>query len=414
MEWWIEEEIRDARGRQRPPRRRALTGLALTVVAGTAAGLGLPWPPMLFWGGGALLLLPLFVWVRRRGSVAPLMLAAFCLAAAHAGLATRGRPALSLAAALARPSEYIQFVAVVLDDAVPRPNRPGQAADAVFPARVEGLNRDGTWRRVEDRVRIVVRGDLPAGRRPLYGERWWFRGIVNPAVPRRSGLFLLPENQAIIDRDRARFMDAGRGNRIKTWCLERRRAARVVLGRGLEDFPEPRGLLQALLLGYREDLPAVLRQDFAATGTVHIFAISGAHVGMVTLLLAGLLRLLGIPLNRWFPILTPLLAGYVITTGAATSAVRAGVMASLLVAGPFLRRRPDAVTALAAAAMVILLVAPAQLADLGFLLSFTAVGGLLAVQPVLDAWVARLFRRDEWQLPGEELPANCRRRAAGL
>lgn len=89
-------------------------------------------------------------------------------------------------------------------------------------------------------------------------------------IPRRKGLFTLPENEAVIDSDRAQFLAAGHGNPIKSWCMERRRACRKILSRGLDDFPEERGILQALLLGYREDLPSALRQDFAATGTVHI------------------------------------------------------------------------------------------------------------------------------------------------
>lgn len=344
----------------------------------------------------------------------PLMLVAFFLVAAHARQTTGGRPAASLRARLERPMEYVQFVAMATEDAVPRPARPGQAAGAVFHAQVEGVDRDGTWRRVEDRIRVVLRGNPSAGRLPRYGERWRLRGVVRTAVPRRAGLFTLPENQAVIDPDRAVFLDAGRGSPLKAWCMQQRRTCRRILGRGLEDFPEERGLLQALLLGYREDLPATLRRDFAATGTVHIFAISGAHVGMVTLLLAGLLRTLGVPVTRWFLLMAPLLAAYTVTTGAATSAVRACVMASLMLAAPFLKRRPDAISALAVAAIAILLVAPAQLGDLGFLLSFTAVAGLLAVQPMMDAWAFRVFRRDEWQLPGEEVPRERRLRAGGL
>ena len=406
MEHWIEEEWQ-GRGGRRPPRRRALVGVAIAVVAGTALGICAPVSPMVFWGAGAAGLLPLFLWVRRPAASWPLAGVALCLVAAHAGLETRTRPATSLPAQLARPMEYVQFVAVALEDAAPRGN------DAVFRARVEGLNRDGNWVRVADRIRVVLRS-AGSARAPRYGERWRLRGIVRVAVPRRSGLFTLPENQAVVDPDRAVFLDAGRGNPLKAWCMGRRRACRAILSRGLEDFPEERGLLQALLLGYREDLPKALRQDFAATGTVHIFAISGAHVGMVTLMIAGLLRALAVPLTRWFLFLTPLLALYTLTTGAATSAVRACVMAALMLAAPFLRRRPDAVSTLAAAAAGILLAAPAQLGDLGFLLSFTAVAGLLAIQPLLDAGAVRIFRRDDWQLPAEERPRGRWAREGGL
>ena len=414
MEWWPEEEMRAAKGRVRPPRRRAMLGLVFPVVAGTAAGLCATVSSIWFWGAGFLLLLPLFVWVRRRGSVVPLMGVAFLLAAAHARQSVEGSAHASLAALMKRPMEYVKLVVVAEEDAVPRRDKDGQADDAVFHARVEGINRDGHWRRVEDSVRVVLRGIGEGEKLPRYGERWRLHGMVRTKVPRRAGLFMLPENQAVMDSDRVAFVDAHRGNRFVEWCMERRRACRAVLARGLEDFPEERGLLQALLLGYREDLPAPLRKDFVSTGTVHIFAISGAHVGMMSLLIAGLLRAFGVPMTRWFAVLAPLLVVYTVTTGAATSAIRACVMASVLLAAPFLRRRPDGISALAVAALAILLASPAQLGDLGFLLSFTAVAGLMAVQPILEAGVKRLERRDSWQLPEAEAAGIQRLRGGAL
>ncbi len=391
-----------------------MVGLALPVVAGAATGICATISPAWFWGAGALLLLPLFVWVRHRWSVWPLLGATFFLMAAHARMATDGGGPASLAAALARPMEYVQVVALALEDAVPQAAQPGRPSGATFMARVEGLNRDGSWQRVDGRLRVAVRGAVPNGRLPRYGERWRLRGLVCPAVPRRKGLFTLPENEAMVDGDRVFFLDAGQGNPFVEWCLGRRRICREILGRGLSGWNEERGVLQALLLGYREDLPRALRRDFVATGTVHIFAISGAHVGMVSILIAGLLRALRIPMTRWFLFLAPLLAVYVVATGAATSAVRAGVMAVLMLAAPFCKRRPDAISGLAVAAIAILLAAPAQLGDLGFLLSFTAVAGLLAIQPLFDAAAVRLFRQDDWQLPDEERPLRRRLRESGL
>ncbi len=414
MDNWIEEEMQGWSGGVRPPRRRPMVGLAVAVVAGTATGLCVPLPAPWLWGAGAALVLPLFVWVRGTGSVVPLMAALYLLVAAHARLGVGGDSATALRAALVRPMEYVQFVAVALEDATPREPRPGQPAGAVVLARVEGLERDGKWQRVDDRIRVVLRGGRADGAWPRYGERWRMRGVVRPALLRRTGLFALPQNQAIVDSDRAFFLDAGHGNPVVAWCMERRRVCREILGRGLEDFPDQRGVVQSLMMGYREDLPRALRKDFAATGTVHIFAISGSHVAMVTVLIAGLLRTLGVPVTRWFPILAPLLALYTITTGAATSAIRSCVMAVLILAASFLRRRPDSVSALAAAAVAILAVAPAQLGDLGFLLSFTAVAGLLAIPPVLNAGVQDWLRRDAWQLPGEEIPWHRRLRTAAL
>jgi len=411
---WIEEELSGWGNSFLPPRRRAMVGIAFPVIAGVAVGICSPISPLWFWGAAALLLLPLFVWVQHPLSVIPLMGVVFLLMAAHARLTTGVPSAASLPVLLPRPMEYVQVKVVATEDAVLRAARSGRASSAVFHARVEALNRVGVWQDVEDRLRVVLRGDLAGIRLPRYGERWRLHGIVRPALLRRSGLFTLPENQAVVDPDRAVFLEAGLGNPVKAWCLKRRRACRKILARGLEDYPEERGILQALLLGYRGDLPRALRTDFAATGTVHIFAISGAHVGMMLLLFAGLLRALRVPLTRWFLFLTPLLVLYTLTTGAATSAVRASVMASLMLGATFLRRRPDAISALAVAAIAILVVAPAQLGDLGFLLSFTAVAGLLAVQPVMEAGVRRLAHREAWLLPGEELPDEKPWRKGGL
>jgi len=414
VEAWIEEEMRGWGRPYAPPRRRAMVGLLFPVVAGAATGICWTHSPMWFWGAALLLILPLFLWIRHPRSVIPLMGVVFLLMAAHTRQSTGVPAATSLPVLLPRPMEYVQFIGIVTEDAVPRAARPGRASGAVFHAHVEGLNRDGVWRRVDDRIRVVLRGSLAGKRIPQYGERWRLHGLVRPALPRRSGLFTLPVNQAVVDPDRAVFLSGNHGNPIKAWCMKRRRVCRAILSRGLEDYPEERGVLQALLLGYRGDLPRALRTDFAATGTVHIFAISGAHVGMMLLLFAGVLRALRVPVTKWFLFLTPLLILYTLTTGAATSAIRASVMASLMLAATFLKRRPDALSALAVAAISILVVSPAQLGDLGFLLSFTAVGGLLAVQPVMEAGVRRLAHRDVWLLPGEKLPDEKVWRKGGL
>ncbi|MDY0149162.1 MAG: DNA internalization-related competence protein ComEC/Rec2 [Kiritimatiellia bacterium] len=414
MEFWLDNEIPGGGYRLRPPRRRVMVGITMVLVAGTAAGIAASFSALWFLGAGASLLPLLFLWVHHRRSTLPLMVAVFCLVAAHARQSTSPRPALSLGAILAGPIEYVQFVAMATEDALPRSARRGQRASAVVHMRVEGLNRDGRWQRVEDTVRVILRGDPTQRRLPRYGERWRLRGVVRPRVPWRSGLFTLPKNQAIVDQDRFFFLDAGHGHPVKAASLAFRRRARQILSRGLDDFPEERGLLQALLLGYREELSTLLRQDFAVTGTVHIFAISGAHVGMVTMLLMLLLRSLRVPRTQWFWVATPLLITYTVATGAATSAVRACVMAVLLQAAPLFRRKPDAVSILAVAAAAILLAAPGQLGDLGFLLSFTAVASLLAIQPVFDAGALRLFRRDTWQLPREEQPEARHLREVGL
>ncbi len=118
---------------------------------------------------------------------------------------------------------------------------------------------------------------------------------------------------------------------------------------------------------------------FLRTGTVHVFAISGLHVGLAAMLLLSALRSAGVSRTRAGFYLVPLLTIYTVITGLAASAVRALVMAVTYWTAPLLGRRPDARSALAAAAIVLLGFRPGQLAEPGFVYSFVIVAGLLAL-----------------------------------
>ena len=110
----------------------------------------------------------------------------------------------------------------------------------------------------------------------------------------------------------------------------------------------------------------------------------------------ALLLLRGMRVSRmhWFVILAPALILYTYATGFQSSAIRACIMALLFWLAPLLGRRPDAVTSLAASALLIVGVAPDQLFDLGFLMSYLAVLGLVWVYPVLMRILFRSMERD--------------------
>jgi competence protein ComEC len=209
----------------------------------------------------------------------------------------------------------------------------------------------------------------------------------------------------------ARFLARGQGHPFRQFSERRRRAALRLLEAGLEAHPETAGLLKALLLGSRLHLPPDLRQDFMTTGTFHVIAISGLHVGMIAWLLATLLRFGGLSRVWWFPVLAPLLILYTAATGASASAMRACIMALLFVAAPLIGRRPDAGSAWAAAALLIVGLAPFQIQDRGFLLSFTLVGGLLLLAPLTARSLPAFLKPDPFQAP-ELVPAWKRAAAA--
>jgi competence protein ComEC len=110
---------------------------------------------------------------------------------------------------------------------------------------------------------------------------------------------------------------------------------------------------------------------------MHVFAVSGLHVGLIAAVMTGTLLLLQVP-RRWCGLVgIPLLVLYVFATGARPSAVRALVMVSVFLGGWAFVRPVDGLNSLAAAALGILLFDPAQLFDGGFQLSVGAVAALM-------------------------------------
>ena len=394
--WTFEEEWTEPRGAER--RRRPLGWMALAVVAGTAAGVSVDFPSGWVLAAALAGVLGLFVRVGCRWTGWAMLAVLAAMSAVHARQETREGSDAELGRLLRRSGEYVAFEAVALEDAAWRPGGAHRASAGIFRARLEAVNRKGTWERCGGEIRVNLHGAEAGSRMPRYGERWRMRGVATAGREYRSGLFGMERNEAVVSPERAECVGEGEGGVFRTWCWGRRRACRAALSRGLEGHREAAGVLQALILGYREDLPEGLRADFAATGTIHIFAISGAHVGMACVLLNLFLRGLMVPKTRRFWVVAPLLAVYVTMTGMATSAVRAAVMAGSFSLAPALRRRSDPLTGLGLAAMVILLASPGQVADVGFLMSFSAVWGILTLAPPLERALSPLWKRDPWKL----------------
>ncbi len=185
---------------------------------------------------------------------------------------------------------------------------------------------------------------------------------------------------------------------------------------GKVNDPEVRGLLEAWFLGDRSDLGEEIQGAFRRTGLAHLLAISGLHVGLVGLFFHRLWMLL---LGRSTAVLRrgwlekaaaaaafPVVILYVLVAGLPLTAVRALLLAFLLVGARLLDRAPVPWNALASAALLILLWAPAALFSVSFLLSFAAVAGLLAVSA---GWRSRsqLEGPSRGDLPGRRGRGPC-------
>ncbi len=150
--------------------------------------------------------------------------------------------------------------------------------------------------------------------------------------------------------------------------------------------PDNASLLAALLWGYKADISQSIRSNFASAGLSHILAVSGMHTGIIALVLWLLLYPLRYtPLRPLQNVATiVLLWTYAFVTGLSPSVIRACIMATFVGTASLLNRENTSLNALLGSAVMVLLIAPMQLFDIGFQLSYTAVAGIITLAPHLN------------------------------
>ncbi len=148
-------------------------------------------------------------------------------------------------------------------------------------------------------------------------------------------------------------------------------------------------IAMAMLLGDRAMVSDGLEEAFADSGTIHILAVSGLHLGI---LYGILLQFFGDRRNhRWFKwvfLLSCLLVlwSFTMLTGMAPSTQRAATMFSVMLLARVFSQQDNTVNTLALSALAILWVNPYQLYSVGFQLSFGALAGILYLQPRIVSW----------------------------
>jgi len=144
---------------------------------------------------------------------------------------------------------------------------------------------------------------------------------------------------------------------------------------------DEKDLLLGMILGETRGMSKTMRTTFADAGVAHILAVSGLNVAIligVLLLLLPIIRIRGIWKLIIVVIVTVL---YLCLVGFKASAFRAGLMAIFVSLGWFLERRYDIFNGVFIAAIIILLISPQALSDIGFQLSFSAVAAIILITP---------------------------------
>ncbi|MGM0944930.1 MAG: ComEC/Rec2 family competence protein [Bacteroidota bacterium] len=200
------------------------------------------------------------------------------------------------------------------------------------------------------------------------------------------------------------------GDQSRFWMVHWRQKMSTMLR---ETIPGERAqqIALALLLGQKQQLDRDTKKAYSEAGVMHVLAVSGLHVGIlvgVLLLLIKPLRLskrakkgylIGVLLIIW---------AYAMLTGMAPSVIRASVMFSLLTLGQLRERKPSIFNILAFSAILMIVFNPDVIFEVGFQLSYTAVAGIVLIQPLIARlWIPpNLVLEYLWQLSAVSIAAQ--------
>ena len=179
--------------------------------------------------------------------------------------------------------------------------------------------------------------------------------------------------------------------------------SKQTLALGLPAEDEPLRLLWAMTLGWRTAFTGDIGEPFLRAGTMHMFAIDGLRIALLSGMIVTFLRVLRLSRAWCGAIAIPTIWFYTAATGWEPSAVRASVMMTVVLGGWALKRPSDLLNSLAAAAFIILAWDPRQLFEASFQLSFFVMLVIALMLPPLNEFFDRLLRHDPL-LPDELLP----------
>ena len=262
---------------------------------------------------------------------------------------------------------------------------------------------NGTIRLVGNRDLAVDAKLLIRFREPIplrYGDRIEVEGVLrqpngqrNPGgfdyrsyLARRGVFGILQPNreQEIVPTDSSGFP-------LLRWTEGLRRRVETVIDRAYNENRIHAQVLKGMLLGLRSELSPDILDAFRNSGNIHILAVSGLHVGLIATVCFFGFSLLRLPRKTTDLLTITAVILYACLVGFRPSVFRASLMAVIYLISRIIERDRDLFNLLALAALLLLLINPVQLWDIGFQLSFAAVASIVYLAPKWESFIARIF-----------------------
>ncbi len=298
--------------------------------------------------------------------------------------------------------------------------RDGQETEhSLARVKVAELRRGESWQPAAGEIIVTTPDTLPANF--FAGQPVDVTGVITrPPLPLAEGLF--DYRNYLETRGIYYQLKTGSTNdwqlrvpsltnpaltdRFMSWSKQ-------TLALGLPAEDEPLRLLWAMTLGWRTAFTGDISEPFLRAGTMHLFAIDGLRIALISGMLVALLRVLQVSRGWCGVVAIPVIWFYTAATGWESSAIRASVMMTIILGGWALKRPGDTVNSLAGAALIILLWDPRQLTEASYQLSFFDVLIIALMLPPLNQLVDQWLRHDPL-LPDGLLPRWRRTLTAAL
>lgn len=270
-------------------------------------------------------------------------------------------------------------------------------------AKVRGVYQKDSWKPASGK--IILYFNQEAGVFPKFGEIYILnanlREIEAPKNPLEFNYKAYQARQNIFYHQFLREGDykrAGQSDKkgLFYYANQANEYTHEVFRQVLDDQNQL-GVAEAMIGGMRSELNDETLDWYTKTGTVHALAVSGMHIAILFWVLNAFF---GLFLNkRKLPFIITVLTllwAYAVFTGLSPSVCRSTLMFSIFQIGIFIHRNGNSVNTLLFSALVLLLIVPTWIYDVGFQLSYLAVLGILVFYPWLSRWFTLKNRILKW------------------
>lgn len=266
-------------------------------------------------------------------------------------------------------------------DSMPQVGMWVQGTQQIFDLKVERILINEEWQRKVGKMQVHIfqKTDLH------YGQRIRISGKIHQAFDGKEGdkfsyrKYL--RDQGIFwvlsagKNDSIEPLDEGAGNPFVSAAIKTKNRIKDVFKRYLN--PQEAGVITAMVLGDRSNMPKDIKQAFIDSGTFHILAISGMNMTIIAGLVLFLFKYLGLRRRGQFIATVLFLFAYAFLTGWSASVVRACVMSSVILSSFAFEYDTEPLNSFGLAALLLLFSDARNLFDIGFQLSFGAVLAIL-------------------------------------